>query len=124
MNSGHVIAEMLNAAHGVVQAYHGDLRHDARALLASDTGVFLWSARKNGSYLVTLWRDQKPNIKAAECFSAMSGNYEPAAQWFLATIAGDQSSFNPMTAESACELAWHAKREAEARADHISEINL
>ena len=118
-----LIVAMLDAAHGVVEAYHGDLRHDARAMVRVEkAAAFLWSPHKHGSFLILLNRDGKPNQRAASCFDAMRSQ---AAQWRLITIDGDSCFIAPIAADDACAVAWSHLREAEKRpAEAISELHM
>jgi hypothetical protein len=131
MKTAQVIAQMLEIAHPIVKAYHGDLRHDARLIAdAAPDAAFLWAPVANGSRIIVLRRGDKPNVRAAEIFDAMTGHGRQGEveHWYLIRLWADVDMGEIERCEDcdAQKLARDVTQRAAQRSDaeRISELNM
>lgn len=130
MTRAELISKLLDTAHGVCHAYYSDCRHDVRQIAQAEPGdVFMWRPYKMGTHFLTVWRDIKPNRKAAHMFHVMQSCNRSAGYaedgWRLIRIGSVDCAMIELTSDEAASRAWEALRESEKPCTvSVSEIHL
>jgi hypothetical protein len=125
MTQAQLIAAMLQAAAPVVQAFHSDLAHDARLIADAKPGdVFMWAPYEHGSRVVVLWRERRPNLKAAEMLAAFNEASSKPLVWFIACVRAGECTLTACAPEAAISEAELTTRLARQSSNPVSEINM